>query len=196
MSPSPARRKAPLKAGSRSIGLPSSSHPAPQSLPAYLPAMVIPLTAIDTRAFLVAKMVKNLHACRRSVQCSCSSYLTLCDPMDCSTPGFPVQQQFPELAQTHVHRVGDAIQPSHPLSSPSPAFNLSQHQGLFPMSQFFASVGQSIGVSASGDPGSLPVLGRSPGEGNSNPLQNSCLENPMDRGAWWATVYGVTKSRT
>ena len=58
-------------------------------------------------------------------------YLTLCDPMDCSTPGFPVHQ-FPELAQTHVHCVGDAIQPSHPLSSPSPpTVNLSQHQGLF-----------------------------------------------------------------
>ena len=56
---------------------------------------------------------------------------TLCDPMDCSMPGFPVHHQFPVLAQTHVHRVGDAIQPSHPLSSPSPAFNLSQHQGLF-----------------------------------------------------------------
>ena len=52
--------------------------------------------------------------------------------MDCSTPGFPVRHQFPELAQTHVHRVGDAIKPSHPLSSPSPpALNLSQHQGLF-----------------------------------------------------------------
>ena len=52
--------------------------------------------------------------------------------MDCSTPGFPVHHQPPELAQTHVHRFGDAIQPSHPLSSPSPpAFNLSQHQGLF-----------------------------------------------------------------
>ena len=50
--------------------------------------------------------------------------------MDCSTPGFPVRHQLPELAQTHVHRVGDAIQPSHPLSSPSPAFNLSQHQGF------------------------------------------------------------------
>ena len=60
------------------------------------------------------------------------SCLTLCDPMDHSTPGFPVHHQLPELAQTHVHRVSDAIQPSHPLSSPSPlAFNLSQHQGLF-----------------------------------------------------------------
>ena len=57
--------------------------------------------------------------------------LTLCSPMDCSTSGFPVHHQLPELAQTHVHQVGDAIQPSCPLSSPSPAFNLSQHQGLF-----------------------------------------------------------------
>ena len=60
------------------------------------------------------------------------SCLTVCDPTDCSTPGFPVHHQLPELAQTHVHRVGDVIQQSHPLSSPSPpAFNLSQHQGLF-----------------------------------------------------------------
>ena len=58
--------------------------------------------------------------------------LTLCSPMDCSTPGFPVHHQLLELAQTHVHRVGDAIQLSYPLSSPSsPALNLSQHQGLF-----------------------------------------------------------------
>jgi len=57
---------------------------------------------------------------------------TLCDPMNCSTPGLPVHHQLPESTQTHVHRVGDAIQPSHPLSSPSPpALNLSQHQGLF-----------------------------------------------------------------
>ena len=56
---------------------------------------------------------------------------TLCDLMDCSTPGLPVHHQLPEPAQTHVHGVGDAIHPSHPLSSPSPAFNLPQHQGLF-----------------------------------------------------------------
>ena len=56
---------------------------------------------------------------------------TLCDPKACSTPGFPVHHQLPELAQTHVNPVGDAIQPSHPLSIPSlPAFNLSQHQAL------------------------------------------------------------------
>ena len=57
---------------------------------------------------------------------------TLCNPMDCSTPGVPVHHQLPEFTQTHVHRVSDAIQPSHPLLSPSlPAFNLPQHQGLF-----------------------------------------------------------------
>ena len=57
---------------------------------------------------------------------------TLCDPMNHSMPGLPVHHQLLESTQTHVHRVGDAIQPSHPLSSPSPpALNLSQHQGLF-----------------------------------------------------------------
>ena len=60
------------------------------------------------------------------------SCLTLYDPMDCSTQGLPVHHQLPEFTQTHVHWTGDAIQPSHPLSSPSPpAFNPSQHQGLF-----------------------------------------------------------------
>ena len=58
--------------------------------------------------------------------------LTLCNPMDCSTPGFPVHHQLPELSQSHVHGVCDVIQPSHPLPSLSPlAFNLSLHQGLF-----------------------------------------------------------------
>ena len=67
--------------------------------------------------------------------CHCSVtqlFPILCDPMKCSTPGFPVLHHLPELAQTHVHWVGDAIQPSHPVSSPSPpAFSLTQHQGLF-----------------------------------------------------------------
>ena len=75
--------------------------------------------------------------------------LTLCDPMDCSMPGFPVLHCLLELAQTHVHWVSDAIQLSHRLLSPSPpAFNLARHQS-FPVSQFFASGGQSTGVSAS-----------------------------------------------
>ena len=59
------------------------------------------------------------------------SCLTLCNPMDCSTPGLSVHHQLPEFTQTHVHWFGDAIQPSHPLLSPSPTINLSQHQGLF-----------------------------------------------------------------
>ena len=63
-----------------------------------------------------------------SVSQSCP---TLCDPMNRSTPGLPVHHQLPEFTQTHVCQVGDAIQPSRPLSSPSPAFNLSQSQGLF-----------------------------------------------------------------
>ena len=69
-----------------------------------------------------------------SVQFSSVAQLcpTLCNPMDCIMPGFLVHHQLPELTQTHVHQVGDAIQPSHPLSSPfPPVFNLSQHQGLF-----------------------------------------------------------------
>ena len=77
------------------------------------------------------------------------SYPTLCKPMDCSRPGFPVHHQLLKLAQTHANQVGDAIQPSHPLLSPfPPAFNLSQHQSL-PMSHFFTSGGQSIRASAS-----------------------------------------------
>ena len=73
---------------------------------------------------------------------------TLCNPMNCSTPGLPVRHQLREFTQTHVHWVGDAIQPSHPLSSPSPpAPSPSQHQS-FPMSQLFTWGGQSIGVSA------------------------------------------------
>ena len=71
----------------------------------------------------------DIYTLFSSVAQSC---LTLCDPMSCSTPGLPVQHQLLEPMQTHVHWVGDAIQPSHPLSSPSPpALNLSQHRGLF-----------------------------------------------------------------
>ena len=69
------------------------------------------------------------HICCCSVALLC---LSLCNLMDCSTPGFPVLHQFLELAQTRVGRVSNAIQPSHPLLSPfPPAFNISQHQGLF-----------------------------------------------------------------
>ena len=83
--------------------------------------------------------------CYCSVTKSCP---TLCDPMNHNTSGLPVHHQLPEFTQTRVHQVSDAIQPSHPLSSPSPpAPNPSQHQSL-PMSQLFAWGGQSTGVSA------------------------------------------------
>ena len=74
---------------------------------------------------------------------------TLCDPRDCSTQGFTVHYQLPELAQTHIHQVGDAIQPSHPVI---PFFSCLQSfpaSGSFPKSQFFASGGQTIGASTS-----------------------------------------------
>ena len=146
--------------------------------------------------------------------------------MDCSTPGFPVHHQLPELIQIHVCWVSDAIQPSHPLSSPSPpTFNLSQHQGLFQWVGFLHQVAKvqypglisvridwfdllavqgtftshlqhhsskaSILRHSTFFMGSIPGLGRSPGEGNGNPLQNF-----MNRGVWWTIVRGVTKSRT
>ena len=77
------------------------------------------------------------------------SWLTLCDPTDCSMPAFPVHYQLLELTQTHVHLVGDAIQPSHPLLSPSSCLQSFPALGSFLMSQLFTSGGQSIGASAS-----------------------------------------------
>ena len=80
------------------------------------------MTDLEDGAYLVSIQFSSVpHSCP-----------TLCDPMDCSTPGFPVPQYLPEFAQIHVHWVGDATQPSHPLLPPSPpALSLSQHQGLF-----------------------------------------------------------------
>ena len=66
-----------------------------------------------------------------SVSSNAQSCPAVCNPMNHSMPGLPVHHQLPEFTQTHIHRVSDAIQPSHPLSSPSPAPNPSQHQGLF-----------------------------------------------------------------
>ena len=87
------------------------------------------------------------HNLFSSVAQSCP---TLCNPMDSSTPGLPVHHQCPEFTKTHVHWVGDAILLSHPLSSPSPAFNLSRHQSLFKwVSSSHQVAKQSTGVSAS-----------------------------------------------
>ena len=83
---------------------------------------------------LEPKQCRQRKHTRRSVQFSSVAHScpALCDPMNCSMPGLPVHHQLPEFTQTHVHRVSDAIQPFHPLSSPSPpAPNPSQNQGLF-----------------------------------------------------------------
>ena len=101
------------------------------------------LSLYDVDMFICGKQLSNMFS---SVAQSCP---TLCDPMNRSTPGLPVHHQLPEFTQTQVHRVSDAIQPSHPRLSPSPpAPNPSQHQS-FPMSQLFAWGGQSTGVSGS-----------------------------------------------
>ena len=158
-----------------------------------------------------------------SVAQSCS---TLCDPMNRSTPGLPVHHQLPEFTQSRVHRVSDAIQPSHSLSSPSPpAPSPSQHQsllqwvnsshdGLFAYQEIsWNFLGKNPGVDChSLLQGIFLTQGSNPslligswtlyfwatwevliyiwitsipyGEGNGIPLQHSCLENPMDGGAW------------
>ena len=95
-------------------------------------------------------IVKYICCCCCSFDKSC---LTLCDPMDCSTPGLPVPHYLPEIAQVHVHWIGGAIQPSHPVTLFSFCLQSFPAWGSFPISQFFTSGGQSIGASAS-----APVL--------------------------------------
>ena len=92
-------------------------------------------------------LINSLYKVISSVAQSC---LTRCNPMDCSTPGFPVHHQLSEFARTHVHWVSDAIESPHPLPSPfSSCLQSFPASGSFPISQFFTSGGQSIGASAS-----------------------------------------------
>ena len=126
-----------------SIEISSSSKILPSgvcSLMAPSNPFFISVTVVWSLAFLFASFIRLPSLCYIICLFSCvvpfssvtQSCLTLCDPMNRSMPGLPVHHQLPEFTQTHVHRVGDAIQPSHSLSSPSPpALNLSQHQGLF-----------------------------------------------------------------
>ena len=95
-----------------------------------------------------AKSMEFKAKARSSIQFSwvTQSCLTLCNPMDCSTPGFPVLHYLLQFAQTHIHWVGDTIQPSHPLVSPDPALNLLPSSESYPVSRPFASVGQSTGL--------------------------------------------------
>ena len=95
--------------------------------------MALPRAGVHlaSRAGNPANMEKN-HQRVDQIRSVAQSYPTLCDPMNCSTPSLPVHHQLPEFTQTHVHPVSDAIQPSHPLLTPSPlAPNPSQHQSLF-----------------------------------------------------------------
>ena len=86
------------------------------------------LSCIDRQVLYHQCHPGRLHICC----CCCSVMSSFCNPMDCSTPGFPIQHHLTEFGQTHVYWVSDAIQTSHPLSSSSPlSLNLSQHQGLF-----------------------------------------------------------------
>ena len=119
----------------------SSSHPSPQFPQSLYPPMgkrkMASSKLLEQEWPACPRIKRGTHICLdsiSSVQFSsvAQSCPTLCDPMDCSSPGLPVHHQLPEFTQIHVHWVCDAIQPSHPLSSPSlPTFNLSQHQGLF-----------------------------------------------------------------
>ena len=107
----------------------------------------------------------------------CCAVTQLCpplwDPVDCSTPGLPVLHCHLEFAQTHVHWVSNAIQPSHTSGNESTC-QCRRHKRH----------------------GSIPGSRRSPGGGNGNPLKYSFLENSMNRGAWWSTIYRVAKSQT
>ena len=102
-------------------------------------------TQLGTHSYLT-QYVQNSIILFSSVAQSCP---TLCDPTDCSMPGFPIHHQLLGFTQTHVHRVSDAIQPSHPLSCFSSYLQSFPASGSFQMTQFFASGGQSIGASAS-----------------------------------------------
>ena len=98
------------------------------------PYMLLQIARLYSSFFFYFLFLTLLFLWLSNIQFSSAAHLcpTICDPMDCSMPGLPVHHQLPEFTHTHVHRVGDAIQPCHPLLSPSPpALNLSQHQGLF-----------------------------------------------------------------
>ena len=120
-------------------------------LSTYFRYILICMSVIFYFFIYMACVLFSFHSPGLKIQFSsvAQSCLTVCDPMDISTPGFPVHHQLLELTQTYVHWVGDAIQPSCPLSSPSPpAFNFPSI-GVFLISQLFTSGGQSIGASAS-----------------------------------------------
>ena len=132
--------------------------------------------------------------------CTCAqSHLTLCNPMQCSPPGSSVHGIFrARILEWPMKGYSNLLFDHWSLFLWKKRLRKKKKKGQrFCYSMGFPG-GSEVKVSASnaGDLGSIPRLGRSPGEGNGNPLQYSCLENPMDGGAWWATVHGVAKSQT
>ena len=124
--------------------------------------MQVPLQCLSTlelKIYLYIVHCRKIRAVSQSVIPVAQSCPTLCDPMDCSTPGFPVHHQLWELTQTHVHWVGYAIQPSHPLLSVLFHLQSLPASGSFPMSQLFASGGQSTRVSTSASVLSMTIQG-------------------------------------
>ena len=132
---------------------PTLSDPMDCSLPGSSVHGIFQASVLEWVAIAFSSYLSRIRQMNGMIFCCCCSvtqlYPTLCNPMDCSMPGFPVLYHPPEFAQTHVHWVSDVIQPSHPLLPPFPALNLSQHQGIFPVNQLFTSGSQSIGSSAS-----------------------------------------------
>ena len=111
---------------------PKSSHPCLLPSSPKVCSWHLYLFCCLTYRVVVTIFLNPIYMCSVQFSSVTQSCLTLCDPMNHSTPGLPVHHQLPESTQTHVHCVDDAIQPSHPLSSPCPTpLNLSQHQGLF-----------------------------------------------------------------
>ena len=153
----------------------------------------IQVSRIESQFFTIWRIREALSFSQfSSVTQSCP---TLCNPMDCSTPCLPVHHQLPEFTQTHVHWVSDAIQPSPPLSSPSPSASIFPSIRVFWNESFFTLGGQSIGVSASTSVPPMNIQDKFPlgwtgwislqskrlsREGNGKPLQHSCLENPVN----------------
>ena len=129
MTPDPGRSKATCQA--------TLKYPRRVTLQLFLPTLPFLISLKSSLSSHLLHTKFHISHCIRvtllqSVSSVAQSCPTLCDPKNCSTPGLPVHHQLPEFTQTHIHRVRDAVQPSHPLSSPSPsAPNPSQHQSLF-----------------------------------------------------------------
>ena len=134
-----------FESGGQRIGVSASASVLPVTTQDWFPLRLTGWTSLLSKG--LSRVFSNTSVHLSSVT---QVFLTLWDPKDCSMPGLPVHHQLLELTQTHVHQVSDAIQPSRPLLTPSPpAFNLSQHQGLFQWVSCLHQVAKVLGVSAS-----------------------------------------------